>query len=311
MNSDSSNNSRKKSPKQPAKNWRKDRPKESPEESSEESSPKCVMCHNKTCSFKYNCRFLWKGNCKHDRACTCTGTSTLVCEPIAAGGSAVNKQPVPVHDPVPVTQIVSAKVGASSDNLDDAFSEASDDLGYNLYELDNSLAQIQMVMGFDGREDKRNLNLVRKNGRHVIVNESLDLHETFLKINASIKREQLFNTHFNESDIVFLSDPKNNKRIAKFLMNLCHNLNKQIDIGMTLEKCYEIMSPAKYLFASGSSPLHVAAAVGDEELAYFLVKFGFCLDQKNQKGFTPRKMFHEIHDIDCRDIELAAEMSDF
>jgi hypothetical protein len=287
MSSASSDNWREKLPKQPSENWPKKSPKQSRKKSSEESSEKssanCVECHNKTCSFRYKCRFLWNGNCKHDRACTCTGT--LVCEPSASGGSAVKKQP----DPVPVTEIVSAKVDASSDDLDDA--------SYCSYGLD-AVKEIGMTIDLVDKSNTGFFDFQRKNGILVMVDDELDGYRTFRKINRSIDEEQPFNQNFDETDEDFISDTGNNRKIARFLAILCHNLIKKITVGMvTLEKCKEIMEPAKDLFSSGSSPAHVAAAVGDSKLASLLIILGFDLNKKNLRGYTAVDMFERIHQI--------------
>jgi len=150
-------------------------------------------------------------------------------------------------------------------------------------------------------------NLQRRNGGVVIINNGVDYHSTFLKIKYFIKEGKPFNTHFDETDTDFLSDPRNNRRISKFLIECCNILTEKIEAGdATLEECQEIMSTAVNQFSSGSSPLHVAAAVGDLPLAHLLVIFGFSLDEENEKGFTPRMMFERIHGIDCPDIEMVS-----
>jgi hypothetical protein len=262
MNSNSTENWRRESPKQLPENWRRESPKQLPEKSSKnwrkespKESPKdCGFCHAQVCSFKIDCRFFMRGNCRLYKGCTCLSAS--VCQPSASGGSAVNKQPVP--DPVPDTEIVSTKVDASSDDLD------------------------------------------------------ANLNETFLKINASIERGERFTRNFNEDDRFFLSNRENNEMIAQFLMNLCLDLNKKIRSGKeNLETCKKIMSPAEYIFSSGSTALHVAAWVGNKELAYLLVKFGFGKYQNNKKKFSPCDIFQVRHRIDITYIEEEYEMDFF
>jgi len=116
MSSASSDNWRiKESPKESSKNWRKESSEESSKnwrkESPKESSQDCGFCHAQVCSFKIKCNFFMRGNCRLYKGCTCLTAS--VCQTIKAGGSAVKKQP----DPVPVTEIVSAKVADKTQNI--------------------------------------------------------------------------------------------------------------------------------------------------------------------------------------------------
>ena len=154
-------------------------------------------------------------------------------------------------------------------------------------------------------EKKIPSNLKRnKDGRVSIINSYLDL-ETLLKIKDNLRLGLPFNTRFEKEDIEFLTNPRNNSKIAQTLVYCCNILTKKIEAGdATLEECQEIMSAAANQFSSGSSPLHVAAAVGDLQLAHLLVIFGFSLDEENEKGFTPTMMFERIHGIDCSDIEM-------
>jgi hypothetical protein len=170
------------------------------------------------------------------------------------------------------------------------------------------ISNIQLIASLFSEEDRGiPSNLQEKNGRVVIKNKGVDFHETFLKIKYFIREGQPFNTLFNETDTGFLSDSRNNKRIAKFLIDCCNILTEKIQYGAaSLEECQEIMSSAANQFSSGSSPAHVAAAVGDLPLAHLLVIYGFSLDQENERGFTPRMMFEIIHGIECPDIEVSS-----
>ncbi len=170
------------------------------------------------------------------------------------------------------------------------------------YDLEKKLITIS---SFECEEEmKIPSNLKRnKKGGVSIINSYMDIDGTPFKIKDNIKLGLPFNTRFEEEDTEFLKNPKNNSKIAQTLVECCNILSQKIeDCTATLKECQEIMSSAANQFSSGSSPAHVAAAVGDLPLAYLLIIFGFSLDDKNEKGFTPRIMFERIHGIDCSDI---------
>jgi hypothetical protein len=55
----------------------------------------------------------------------------------------------------------------------------------------------------------------------------------------------------------------------------------------------------------------VAAWVGNEELAYLLIKFGFGKYQQNKKKFSPCDIFQVHHHIDITYIEDHYELDFF
>jgi hypothetical protein len=151
-------------------------------------------------------------------------------------------------------------------------------------------------------------NLKRnKKGGFSIINSYMPIYGTLFTIKDNINLGLSFSARFEEEDTEFLNNPRNNSKIAQTLVECCNILSQKIeDETATLKECQEIMSFAANQFSSGSSPAHVAAAVGDLPLAHLLVIFGFSLDDKNEKGFTPRMMFKRIHGIDCPDIEMVS-----
>jgi hypothetical protein len=180
-----------------------------------------------------------------------------------------------------------------------AFSHDDDD-------LTRKLMAISLLSGdllFEPDEKKIPSNLKRnKNGGVSIINSYMDL-VTLFKIKDNLRLRLNFNTRFEREDFEFLKNPRNNLKISQTLVDCCNILTNKIEASeATLEECQEIMSSAANQFSSGSSPLHVAAAVGDLPLAHLLVIFGFSLDEENEKGFTPRMMFERIHEIKLFDI---------
>ena len=157
---------------------------------------------------------------------------------------------------------------------------------------------------FGEEEMKIPSNLKRnKKGGFSIINRYMPIDGPLFTTKDNVRLELPFTTRLEEEDKEYFKNPKNNPNIAQMLIECCNILSQKIEDGTaTLEKCQEIMSSAANQFSSGSSPAHVAAAVGDLPLAYLLVIFGFSLDDKNEKGFTPRMMFERIHGIVLSDI---------